>query len=104
MKASAYVAHTLVLFKSQGELTSATLARALNVHIATAQDILARLRRERLTRIVRWDSDALGRPMVPVHSLGEGIDVQRTTLSRGEIMRRYRRKKKGQENGTPDAR
>jgi predicted ArsR family transcriptional regulator len=87
------MARTIALLH-HGSITAARLAVEAEVHLVTAQTWLRELKKQHVIRITQWLPDSLGRDCIPVYALGKGEDCPRRRMSRSEIMRRYRERKR----------
>ena len=93
-KSSKIMMATVLTLLQKGTVTSRALARACEIHITTAQSWLKAMREAGTIHVVDWEKDASGRDCAPVYALGDGVSVQRRALSRAEIAKRYRQRKK----------
>lgn len=87
---------TMALLKA-GPVTAQTVAQKTGVHIVTAQDWLRELRQQRVVFVSGWLPDSLGRDAVPVYEFGSEPDEPKRSLSRAEISKRYRQRRKEKE-------
>jgi predicted ArsR family transcriptional regulator len=87
---------TLALLKA-GPVTAQKVAQETGVHIVTAQDWLRELRQQRVVFVSGWLPDSLGRDAVPVYEFGNESDEPKRSLSRAEISKRYRQRRKEKE-------
>lgn len=88
---------TLALLKA-GPVTAQTVASKTGVHLVTAQDWLRELRKQRVVFVSGWLPDSLGRDAIPVYEFGNEVDEPKRVLSRAEISKRYRQRRKEKEN------
>lgn len=77
-----------------GPVTAQLLAVTTGVHLVTAQDWLRALREEKAVHIGSWLPDSKGRDAIPVYELGDDKDEPRRRMTRAEISRRYRQRRK----------
>ena len=89
------LAKTIVLLLRQ-DVTSHELADWCTIHTVTAQEWARAMHAEGATHIASWVKDTMGRDATPVYRMGPGVDAPRARMSRAEITRRYRLRKKGE--------
>ena len=74
------------------------LQEATGLHRGTLYRLFQTFRKHRIAHICDWEPDSLGRDAFPVYALGKGRDKDRYRMSRAEIARRYRERKKGKDD------
>jgi len=77
-----------------GQCTAFELQAVLGYKIGTVRRSLVRLRRDKLVRIASWTADAAGALKLAVYTAGDGRDAKRTSISRAELSKRYRAKRR----------
>lgn len=83
------------LLKTQ-RATKADMAKALCIHVITAARLISALRKQKLVYIAKWDTDRMGRAIIPAYRWGQRKDAPkpRTQVPTAERSRRYRQRKK----------
>ena len=88
------------LLQDRVSVTSHQLADHTGWHLLTAQGLLRALHKQRCVHVVGWLKDPMGRDATKVYAFGDGHDKPRSNLTRAEIARRYRERKKRMEKNT----
>lgn len=94
------IAMAVKLLQDRVSVTSYELAEHTGWHLLTAQSLLRALHKQRCVHVVGWLKDPLGRDTTRVYAVGDGHDKPRSNLTRAEIARRYRERKKRLEKNT----
>ena len=88
------------LLQDRVSVTSYELAEHTGWHLLTAQSLLRALHKQRCVHVVGWLKDPLGRDTTRIYAVGDGHDRPRSNLTRAEIARRYRERKRRLEKNT----
>ena len=94
------IAMAFKLLQDRVSVTSYELAEHTGWHLLTAQSLLRALHKQRCVHVVGWLKDPLGRDTTRIYAVGDGHDRPRSNLTRAEIARRYRERKRRLEKNT----
>ena len=70
------------------------LEELTGLHRVTLYRLFRTLKKHKVVHVVEWEQDRMGRDMFPVFAIGHGKDKPKFRMSRTEIARRYRERKK----------
>lgn len=78
----------------EGPCTSHEIAEETGLHPVTVRELLRAMRKIKAAHISAWEPDSLGRDSIAVYSLGAGRDAKRRALTRAQIAKNYRTRKR----------
>lgn len=78
----------------EGPATARELVEVSGLHLVTVYEFMRAMRKYEVAHISAWDSDAMGRDMIAVFSLGPGRDAKRRRMTRAQISKKYRTNKR----------
>lgn len=85
----------LVKYMNEGTYTCMELAELTGLHYVTVLQYTREMHRAKAAHISMWEKDSRGRDALKVYKTGRGKDAKRDAMTRAEIAKRYRAKKKG---------
>lgn len=77
-----------------GPCTAQEISDETGLHKSTVYELLRSLRKAKAAHISAWEPDSMGRDQIAVFSLGPGRDVRRRALTRAQIAKNYRDRKR----------
>lgn len=97
VKINAFTQARLIEAMLDGVYNCVELAEKTGLHYVTVLQYTRELHRAKAAHICQWEKDEHGRDNARIYKIGRGKDAKRETMSRVEISRRYREKKKRME-------
>lgn len=94
MKVNCMILCKLIKLLQEGTRSCAELAEETGLHKLTVYQHTKEMHKQGLIHIAAWDNNDYGRPSIRIYMWGEGRDAKRKTVSREEISRRYKERKR----------
>lgn len=88
-----------LIFKEllEGPLSAHEAAEISGIHVVTANSLFRCFKRHKVVYISSWETDRMGRDMIPIYEIGNKPDKKRRRQTNAERSATYKAKKKALE-------
>ncbi len=85
-----------LIFKEllEGPISAHEAAEVSGIHVVTANSLFRCLKRHKIVYISSWETDRMGRDMVPIYEIGNKQDKKRRRQTNAERSATYKAKQK----------